>query len=79
MYPPRLDSNMLNDIIKGEDGLLKEVLKTGNLQKAVETINSVCSYLNFLNRKGDLDLQNENVTEDERASIQEQKDTREEV
>jgi len=70
---------MLNDIIKGEDGLLKEVLKTGNLQKAVETINSVCSYLNFLNRKGDLDLQNENVTEDERASIQEQKDTREEV
>lgn len=48
---PPLDEKGLADIISNDDGLLKEAIKTGNLQKVVEIASSLSSILNFMSRQ----------------------------
>ena len=62
----------------GEDGALKEALKTGDLQKMVEIVNSVGSILNYIGRQAEIAEQG-NVTEAQAAESQEAEDTRVEV
>ena len=77
MYKPELALNNLKDIINDEDGLLKEALKTGDMQEVVETVSAVCSILNYMSRQDG--LSSDNATEAETAAIQDERNTREEV
>lgn len=78
MKPTDFSNEKLKDIISGEDGLLKEALKKGDLQGMVEIINSVGSILNYNGRQADLAEQG-NFTDAETAEAQEAEDTRIEV
>ena len=66
----------IGGIINSEDGLLKEAIKTGDLQEVVEIVSSVCSILNFMERRNKSQVENGGLTEDQEAAIKEEKDKR---
>lgn len=76
--PTDFSNEQLKDFIAGEDGLLKEALKKGDLQGMVEIINSVGSIMNFNGRQDDSADQG-NLTEAEATETKIAKDTRIEV
>ena len=76
--PTDFSNEQLKGFITGEDGLLKEALKKGDLQGMVEIINSVGSIMNFNGRRDDSPDQG-NVTEAEATEAKIAKDTRIEV
>ena len=51
MTVPPLDEKGLAHFISNDDGLLKEAIKTGDLQKVVEIASSLSSILNFMSRQ----------------------------
>ena len=73
--PIDFTNGQLRDLINGEDGLLKEALKRGDLQEMVEIINSVGSILNYDGRQA----AQKNLTGTEAEEEKESKDTRAEV
>ena len=74
--PTDFTNDQLRDLISGEDGLLKEALKKGDLQEMVEIINSVGSILNY---DGRLAAQKNVTSKTEAAEEEESRDTRAEV
>lgn len=74
--PTDFTNDQLRDLISGEDGLLKEALKKGDLQEMVEIINSVGSILNY---DGRLAVQKNVTSKTEAAEEEESRDTRAEV
>ena len=75
MKPTDFTNDQLRNLISGEDGLLKEALKRGDLQEMVEIINAVGSILNYGGRQAG----QKNLTETEAAKEKESRDTRAEV
>ena len=75
MKPTDFTNDQLRDLISGEDGLLKEALKRGDLQEMVEIINAVGSILNYGGRQAE----QKHSTETEAPEEQEARDTRVEV
>lgn len=73
--PTNFTNGQLRHLISGEDGLLKEALKKGDLQEMVEIINAVGSILNFNGRQA----AQRNLTEAEAAEENEAENTRKEV
>jgi len=73
--PTEFTNDELKDMITGEDGLLKEALKRGDLQEMVEVINAVGSILNFGGRKA----AQKNLTGPDAKEEEEARDTRVEV
>lgn len=73
--PTDFNNDQLRELIRGEDGLLKEALKRGDLQEMVEIINAVGSILNYNGRQA----AQQNLTESEAAEEKKSRDTRVEV
>lgn len=76
MVAPPLELKKIGEIITGEDGLLKEAIKTGNLEEVLEIANSVSSVLNYMQRQDNLQGEKGNLThadkkrgEDERKKV----------
>ena len=75
MNPTDFTNDQLKGMIIGEDGLLKEALKRGDLQEMVEIINSVGSILNYGGRQA----AEKNLTGTEAEEEKNSSDTRKEV
>lgn len=75
MKPTDFTNDQLSELITGEDGLLKEALKKGDLQEMVEIINAVGSILNYNGRQA----AQKNLTESEAAEEKKSRDKRPEV
>lgn len=73
--PTDFTNDQLSELIRGEDGLLKEALKKGDLPEMVEIINAVGSILNYNGRQA----AQKNLTESEAAEEKKSRDTRVEV
>lgn len=68
--------NEFRKIVSDDGGLLKEAIKTGDLQEVVEIVNSVCSVFNYDSRKEGLET---NLAENEEEKAKEELQTRKEV
>ena len=75
VQPTVFTNDKLTELISGEDGLLKEALKRGDLQEMVEVINSVGSILNYDGRQA----AQSNLTGTKAEEEQKARDTRVEV
>lgn len=79
MVAPPLELKKIGEIITGEDGLLKEAIKTGNLEEVLEIANSVSSVLNYMQRQDNLQGEKGNVTDANKEALKKSEDKRKEV
>ena len=76
---PQFDQEKIGDTINDGDGLLKEAIKTGDLEEVVEVVNSVSSILNYMQRQDNLQGEKGNVTEANKEAIKKSENERKEV
>ena len=73
---PQFELGTIGEIINSEDGVLKGAIQTGDLQEVVEIVSSVCSILNFMERSNKSQMENGDLTEDQKTAIKEEKHKR---
>ena len=73
---PQFGLDTIGGIINSEDGVLKGAIQTGDLQEVVEIVSSVCSILNFMERSNKSQMENGDLTGDQKTAIKEEKHKR---
>ena len=73
---PQFGLDTIGGMINSEDGFLKGAIQTGDLQEVVEIVSSVCSILNFMERRNKSQVENGDLTDDQETEIKKEKDKR---